>query len=226
MTDDGVSAVRSPRHAFDALPSRLRAVARPSQLRPTRGRAVFAGTSFLRSRCSCGRAPLAVTPYPLSKHVPYRILVTDGVDPEGVALLTSEPDFDVEEVPTLPKNELLARIDAYDALVGRSATKVSEEVLRKATRLKVLGRAGVGVDNIALETATELGVAVINAPAGNTVAVAELFFGVMISLIRQIPRADASLHAGRWERSDLMGTELKGKTLGIVGVGRIGSEIA
>jgi D-3-phosphoglycerate dehydrogenase / 2-oxoglutarate reductase len=158
--------------------------------------------------------------------VSYRILVTDDVDPEGVALLTSEPDFDVEEVPTLPKNELLARIDAYDALVGRSATKISEEVLRKATRLKVLGRAGVGVDNIALDTATELGVAVINAPAGNTVAVAELFFGVMVSLIRQIPRADASMHGGRWERSDLMGTELKGKTLGIVGVGRIGSEIA
>ena len=158
--------------------------------------------------------------------MPFRILVTDDVDPEGVALLTTEPDFDVDEVPTLPKNELLARIDAYDALVGRSATKISEEVLRKATRLKVLGRAGVGVDNIALDTATELGVAVINAPAGNTVAVAELFFGVMVSLIRQIPRADASMHAGRWERGDLMGTELKGKTLGIVGVGRIGSEIA
>jgi D-3-phosphoglycerate dehydrogenase / 2-oxoglutarate reductase len=158
--------------------------------------------------------------------VPFRILVTDGVDPEGVALLAGEPDFDVDEVPTLSKKDLLTRIGDYDALVGRSATKISEELLRSATRLKVVGRAGVGVDNIALDAATELGVAVINAPAGNTVAVAELFFGVVLALIRQISRADATMHAGRWDRSDLMGTELKGKTLGIVGVGRIGSEIA
>jgi len=156
----------------------------------------------------------------------YRVLVTDEIDPEGVALLAGEEDFDVDEVPTLPPAELLERIPAYDAVVGRSATKVTAELLRAATRLKVIGRAGVGVDNIDLNTATELGIAVINAPAGNTIAVAELFFGVVISLLRYLPRAYESMHAGRWERSSLLGSELKGKTLGIVGVGRIGGEIA
>jgi D-3-phosphoglycerate dehydrogenase len=156
----------------------------------------------------------------------YRVLVTDEIDPEGVALLASEEALVVDEVPTLPKDELLARIGDYDAIVGRSATRISEELLRRATRLKVVGRAGVGVDNIALDAATALGVAVINAPAGNTIAVAELFFGTVLSLLRHLPRADASMHAGRWDRSQLLGSELKGKTLGIIGLGRIGSEIA
>lgn len=158
--------------------------------------------------------------------MPYRVLVTDEIDPEGVALLTAEPELNVDEVPTLPKAELLERISDYDAIVGRSATRISTEVLKRATRLRVVGRAGVGVDNIDLGTATELGIAVINAPAGNTVAVAELFFGVMISLLRHLPDATSSMRAGRWDRSKLLGTELKGRTLGIVGVGRIGSEIA
>jgi len=158
--------------------------------------------------------------------MPYRVLVTDEIDPEGVALLTAEPELQVDELPTLPKAELLERIADYDAIVGRSATRVSTDVLRRASRLRVVGRAGVGVDNIDLETATELGIAVINAPAGNTVAVAELFFGVMISLLRHLPDATSSMRAGRWDRSQLLGTELKGRTLGIVGVGRIGSEIA
>src|SRR5205085_9155974 len=96
----------------------------------------------------------------------------------------------------------------------------------KASRLRVVGRAGVGVDDIALDAATALGVAVINAPAGNTIAVAELFFGTVISLLRHIPRADSSMHAGRWDRSALLGSELKGRTLGIVGLGRIGGEVA
>ncbi|HEY4955522.1 MAG TPA: phosphoglycerate dehydrogenase [Gemmatimonadaceae bacterium] len=156
----------------------------------------------------------------------FRILVTDEIDPEGVALLAGEPEFNVDEVPTLPPAELLARIPEYDAFVGRSATRVSAELLKAATRLKVIGRAGVGVDNIALGAATELGIAVINAPAGNTIAVAELFFGVVISLLRHLPRAYESMHAGRWERSSFLGSELKGRTLGIVGLGRIGGEVA
>ena len=156
----------------------------------------------------------------------YRILVTDEIDPEGVALLAGEESFEVDELPTMPPAELLERIPAYDALVGRSATKVSAELLRTASRLKVVGRAGVGVDNIALGTATELGIAIINAPAGNTIAVAELFFGVVLALLRHLPRAYESMHAARWERSSLLGHELKGKTLGIVGVGRIGGEVA
>ena len=156
----------------------------------------------------------------------YRVLVTDEIDPEGVALLSAEPQIAVDEVPTLPKDELLARIGDYDAIIGRSATKISTELLEKGRKLKVVGRAGVGVDNIAIDTATSLGVAVINAPAGNTIAVVELFFGAVISLLRHITRADTSMHAGRWDRSALLGSELKGRTLGIVGLGRIGSEVA
>jgi len=156
----------------------------------------------------------------------HRILVTDDIDPEGVALLTAVPEFQVDVVPTLAPAELLERIGDYDALVGRSATKISEELLERATRLKVIGRAGVGVDNVAVGKATELGIAVINAPAGNTIAVAELFFGTLIGLLRQIPDAVQSMREGRWDRAKLMGNELKGRTLGIIGVGRIGTEVA
>src|SRR4051812_29789625 len=163
---------------------------------------------------------------PKPKTVTYRVLVTDEIDAEGVALLLGEPALAVDEVPTLPKEELLARIADYDAIVGRSATRISAELLEKGRRLKVVGRAGVGVDNIALDTVTSLGIAVINAPAGNTNAVVELFFGSVISLLRHLPRADSSMHAGRWDRSALLGSELKGRTIGIVGLGRIGGEIA
>jgi len=158
--------------------------------------------------------------------MPYRILVTDEVDPEGVALLTAEPSFIVDEVPTLPPAELLERIGDYDAFVGRSATRITRELLARATRLRVVGRAGVGVDNIAIDAATDLGIAIINAPAGNTVAVAELFFGAIIGLLRHLPAAATSMREGRWDRSKLLGSELKGRTLAIVGVGRIGSEVA
>lgn len=156
----------------------------------------------------------------------YRVLVTDEIDPEGVAVLAGEPSLEVEVVPTLPVPQLLERIGDYDALIGRSATRISPELLRAGKRLRVIGRAGVGVDNVAMDVATELGIAVINAPAGNTVAVAELFFGVMLGLLRHIPRAATSMREGRWDRSALLGSELRGKTLGIVGVGRIGSEVA
>lgn len=156
----------------------------------------------------------------------HRVLVTDDVDQEGLALLAAEPSLQVDEVPTLPKDELLKRIGDYDAIVGRSATRISAELLRAGTRLKVVGRAGVGIDNIALDVATSLGIAVINAPAGNTVAVAELFFGSVLALLRQIPRAADVMRNGRWDRASFMGRELKGKTLGIVGLGRIGSEVA
>jgi D-3-phosphoglycerate dehydrogenase len=156
----------------------------------------------------------------------YRILVTDDIDREGVDLLASEPGLQVDSVPTLPSAELIEKIGDYDALIGRSATRISEELLRRAGKLRVVGRAGVGIDNIALSAATELGVAVINAPSGNTVAVAELLFGGLISLLRHLPAADSSMHAGRWDRSLLLGRELRGRTLGIVGVGRIGGEVA
>jgi len=158
--------------------------------------------------------------------VTYNVLVTDEIDAEGVALLAADPRLRVDEVPTLSKEDLLSRIGDYDAIVGRSATRISAELLEKGRKLKVVGRAGVGVDNIALDVATSLGVAVINAPAGNTIAVVELFFGAVIGLLRHIPRADSSMHAGKWDRSLLLGSELKGRTLGILGLGRIGGEVA
>src|SRR5438045_5826393 len=103
-----------------------------------------------------------------------RVLVTDEIDPEGVQLLVAQPELQVDEVPTLPKQALLERIGDYDAIVGRSATRISEELLRKAKRLKVVGRAGVGVDNIALDYATALGIAVIHAPTWKQYAMAAL----------------------------------------------------
>ncbi|HLM68261.1 MAG TPA: phosphoglycerate dehydrogenase, partial [Longimicrobium sp.] len=114
----------------------------------------------------------------------------------------------------------------YDAFVGRSATRVTRELLQAGDRLKVIGRAGVGVDNIDLQTATELGIAVINAPGGNTVSVAELAFGVLLSLVRNIHVAVESMRGGRWDRSRLGGSELRGRTMAIIGLGRIGSEMA
>jgi D-3-phosphoglycerate dehydrogenase len=155
-----------------------------------------------------------------------RVLVTDDIDRDGVALLEAEPRLRVDEVPTLPAAALLERAGDYDAIVGRSATKISADLLRAAGRLKVVGRAGVGVDNVAMDVATELGVAVINAPAGNTVAVAELFFGTLLGVLRELPRAHQAMREGRWDRASFLGAELKGRTLGIVGLGRIGSEVA
>src|SRR3954471_18983255 len=122
--------------------------------------------------CQHGAKRSACDHSPQQPPVPFRILVTDDIDADGVALLKAEPTFVVDELPTLPPAELLERIGDYDAFVGRSATRITEELLKRATKLRVVGRAGVGVDNIALQAATDLGIAVINAPAGNTVAVA------------------------------------------------------
>ncbi|MDP9349036.1 MAG: phosphoglycerate dehydrogenase, partial [Gemmatimonadota bacterium] len=156
----------------------------------------------------------------------FRVLVTDEVDPEGTALLRASPRIEVDEVPTLPPAELLERIGEYDAMVGRSATRVTGELLEHGERLRVIGRAGVGVDNIDLERATALGIAVINAPGGNTVSVAEIAFGVLLSLVRHVHTAIESMRAGRWDRSELGGIELRGRTMSIIGLGRIGGEMA
>lgn len=156
----------------------------------------------------------------------FRVLVTDSVDSEGVALLRECPEIEVVERPTMTPDVLEGEIGGYDALVGRSATKVPAGLLERAGRLRVIGRAGVGIDNIDLERATQLGVAVINAPGGNVVSVAELFFGVLISLARRIHAAAASMSEGRWERAQLGGIELHGRRLAVIGVGRIGSEVA
>jgi D-3-phosphoglycerate dehydrogenase / 2-oxoglutarate reductase len=156
----------------------------------------------------------------------YRILATDEIDPEGIALLRAHPELEVVERPTRPVDEVAAEIGEFDAFIGRSATRVGRELLGAGDRLRVVGRAGVGVDNVDLRTATELGIAVINAPGGNTVSVAELVFGILVGLVRHLPLAWNSMREGRWDRSRLAGTELRGRTLCIVGVGRIGSEVA
>ncbi len=156
----------------------------------------------------------------------YRVLVTDEVDPEGIALLRNATGIEVVERPTRPLPELLEEIGEFDGFIGRSATRVGAELLERGTRLRVVGRAGVGVDNVDLERATALGIAVINAPGGNTISVAELVFGVLISHLRNIHVAIDSMRSGEWRRSKLGGAELRGRTMAIIGLGRIGSEVA
>ena len=156
----------------------------------------------------------------------FRVLVTDGIDQEGIDLLRAEPRLQVDVCPTLTPAELLERIADFDAVIVRSATKITEEVVRRGANLKVIGRAGVGIDNIALPAATAHGVAVINSPSGNTVAVVELFFAAVLALLRHLPAADAAMKGGRWDRNKFVGRELHGRTLGVVGVGPIGGEVA
>ena len=152
-----------------------------------------------------------------------KILIVDGLDRTAVEILRKGNDVDVRD---LDGKGLLAVIPEYHALVVRSRTKVTKEVLGRATRLKVVGRAGVGVDNIDVDEATARKIVVVNAPTASTVSVAELAIGHMISLLRHLPEADRSVKAGKWEKSKLEGRELFGKTLGLLGSGRIGAEVA
>jgi D-3-phosphoglycerate dehydrogenase len=146
-------------------------------------------------------------------------LVTDGLDEPGLALL--------REAAQVFESGTLESLSESDALIVRGRTKVTAEVIRSAgPRLKVVGRAGVGVDNIDLESARARGITVVNAPEAATVAVAELTLGLMLALARQIPTADAGLRRAEWRKAELHGSELSGKTLGIIGVGRIGAAVA
>lgn len=153
-----------------------------------------------------------------------QVLVTDPLAEEGIALLKERLAVDV--CTDLDAAGLLAAIPAYDALLVRGRTKVTAEVIAAGERLRVIGRAGSGVDNIDLEAATRRGILVVNAPTGSTVAVAEHTIGLMLALARHIPRADATMKAGQWAKKQLQGIELRGKTLGLVGLGRIGSAVA
>jgi D-3-phosphoglycerate dehydrogenase len=152
-----------------------------------------------------------------------RILVTDGLEPEALAKLRATHHVDVVEAD--PK-QLLEIVPNYDALIVRSQTRVTAEVLTKAAKLKVVGRAGIGVDNIDVKAATARRIPVVNAPTGSTISVAELAFGHMLSLARQIPEADRSVKEGKWEKKRFVGRELHGKVLGLLGSGRIGAEVA
>lgn len=156
-----------------------------------------------------------------------KVLVCDPVSPRGVALFEQRPEF---AVTVLPKRhteaELLPLVADVDAILVRSETKITRQVLAAARALRVVGRAGVGVDNIDVEAATERGIVVMNAPGGNTISTAELTFSMLMALARKIPQAHASMKSGEWNRKAFSGTELHGKTLGVLGLGRIGSEVA
>ncbi len=154
----------------------------------------------------------------------WNILITDGLDEEGQSILRAQAVLD--DRSGISPADLLQAIGAYDALVVRSRTRVTAELLGAASRLKVVGRAGVGVDNIDLEAARQRGIAVVNAPVATTLAVAEQALGLMLSLARHIPQADAAMKAGRWIKKELMGSEINGKTLGIIGMGNIGAAVA
>jgi D-3-phosphoglycerate dehydrogenase len=154
----------------------------------------------------------------------YNILITDGLDENGQAILRSVAK--VDDRTGMSPEELLQVIEEYDVLIVRSRTKVTAQVFDTAGQLKVVGRAGVGVDNIDLEAAKSRNVTVVNAPTSASTAVAELTLGLMLSLAREIPRADAGMKQGKWLKDELVGTELYGKTLGILGIGRIGAEVA
>jgi D-3-phosphoglycerate dehydrogenase len=153
-----------------------------------------------------------------------RILVSDKLSDAGIEIL--QKSFPVDVKLKLPPEELIRIIPEYDALLVRSETKVTKEVIAAATKLKAIGRAGVGVDNIDVEAATQKGIIVMNAPDGNTVAATEHTIALMLALARSVPQAGQSMQEGRWDRSKFMGVEMRGKTLGVVGLGRIGSGVA
>src|SRR6202789_654388 len=154
-----------------------------------------------------------------------KIVLAEKVSPATLAVLQGESGWQIVTHDQI-KNGLAAALADADALVVRSAVQVDEALLEHAPKLRVIGRAGVGVDNIDTEAATRHGVVVMNTPGANAVAVAELTIGLMIALARKLPAANASMHAGKWEKKNLQGSELRAKTLGILGLGRVGLEVA
>ena len=154
------------------------------------------------------------------------VLVCDPISPKGIAYFQGRPEFKVTVLPKrLSEAELIPIVADVDAMVVRSETKVTRKLMEAAPKLKVVGRAGVGVDNVDVEAATARGVVVMNTPAGNTVTTAELTFFMLGSIARKVPAAHATMAAGKWDRKAFQGTEVFGKTLGILGAGRIGTEV-
>ena len=158
-----------------------------------------------------------------------KIVLAEKVSPATLAVLKEEPGWSIvtaDQIAKLGTGALEAELAEADALVVRSAVQVDAKLLQSASKLRVIGRAGVGVDNIDIDAATHSGIVVMNTPGANAVAVAELAIGLMISMARSIPRANSTMHAAKWEKKSLQGSELRGKKLGIVGLGRIGLEVA
>jgi len=155
----------------------------------------------------------------------HKVLVTDPIAQSGLDLLAASPGIDLDYRPGLKGEELLAAVRASDALITRSGTAVTRELVNAGTRLRIVGRAGVGLDNVDVDAATERGILVINAPTANIMSATEHTMAMLLSLCRNIPEAHASVRRGEWTRSKFMGTELNGKTLGVIGLGRIGSRV-
>lgn len=153
-----------------------------------------------------------------------KVLVADEISDEGIEVLSK--DLDVSYLPKITQEELLKTIGDFDAILVRSRTQVNKDVIDAGKKLKVIGRAGVGVDNIDLKVATESGVLVVNSPEGNTASAAEHTMALMLSLARLVPQADSSMKDGQWQRNKFIGVELFNKTLGVIGLGKIGSRVA
>src|SRR5689334_353045 len=162
----------------------------------------------------------------LAKKDSYKVLICDDLSEEGLRLFRSQKNLDVQVKTKLPLPELKKEIADADACIVRSGTQITAEVIEAAKKLKVIGRAGVGLDNVDLEAASKRGIVVINTPGGNTISAAEHTFCLLMSTARNIPRANDSVKKGEWERKKFTGVELYEKVLGIVGLGRIGSEVA
>ncbi|MGH7779330.1 MAG: phosphoglycerate dehydrogenase [Candidatus Binataceae bacterium] len=156
----------------------------------------------------------------------FRVLLSDALAPQGIEVLKRYPQLKFDLKPGLPAAELAAIIGDYDALLIRSGTKVTKDIIDHATRLRVIGRAGVGVDNVDIPPATRRGIVVMNSPLGNSVTTAEHAISMMMAMARHIPGANASLHAGKWERGKFTGAEICNKTLGVAGLGNIGRIVA
>jgi len=155
-----------------------------------------------------------------------KILISDSLAEEGVSILKKQKNFKVDIKTKLTPEELKKIIGDYNVLIVRSQTKVTKDIIKSAKKLKYIGRAGVGLDNVDVEEASKHGIIVMNAPGGNTISTAEHAFSLIMSLARNIPQANASLKRGEWARKKFLGVELYGKTLGIIGLGRIGGEVA
>ena len=153
----------------------------------------------------------------------FRILITDGLEENGQSILRASAT--VEDRTGITSDDLLTEVPNFDALIIKGRTRITPAVINAAPALKVIGRAGVGVDNIDLDAARQRSITVVNAPTSTTAAVAELTFGLLLAVAREIPRADAAMKQGGWPTKELQGIELAGKTLGIVGYGRIGMEL-
>jgi D-3-phosphoglycerate dehydrogenase len=154
-----------------------------------------------------------------------KVLVSDPLAKEGVEIL-KKSNLEVTEVSKLSEDQLVKKIKGYDAIIVRSGTTVTKKIIEASNKLKVIGRAGVGLDNVDVAAASKKGIVVMNAPSGNTISTAEHAFSLMLSLSRNIPQANVSIKEGKWDRKKFMGVELYGKTLGIIGMGRIGTEFA